>query len=247
MDKNSITGIVLICAIMFAWMWYSAPSKEEIAKKRIQDSLALVAQQQARKDTVSRQLSVDSSITNAKQLTTNNGQLTNSDSAKAVTLVNKYDVFASAASDSNVFFSLENKKIKATISKKGGRICSVQLKEYLTHDSLPLILFDSDSSSFGLLFDTENNRTINTSELYFQPIAGKNDSTQTLSMRLYANADITGKSNQYIEYEYSLGKDYMLGCKLNFVGLEKIVANNLSEFSLNWAMKTPTQEKDIVT
>ena len=230
---------------MFAWMWYSAPSKEEVAKKRTQDSLALIETQ--KKDTVSRQLSVDSGNTNAKQLTTNNGPLTNSDSEKNVTLANKYDVFASTASDTNQFFILENEKIKATISKKGGRICSVQLKEYVTHDSLPLMLFDSDSSSFGLLFDTENNRTINTSELYFQPIEGKKDTVQKLAMRLYANADSKGESNQYIEYEYSLGKEYMLGCKLNFIGLEKIVANNLNEFNLNWAMKIPLQEKDMKT
>jgi len=245
MDKNSITGIVVICALMFAWMWYSAPSKQEVAKKRVQDSLVLVEAQKAAKDTVSRQLSVDSGNTNAKQLTTNNGQLTISDSSRTAILNNKYDVFASAASDSNAFFILENEKIKATISKKGGRICSVQLKEYVTYDSLPLILFDNDSSSFGLLFDTENNRTINTSELYFQPIEGKKDTVQRLAMRLYANADSKGESNQYIEYEYSLGKDYMLGCKLNFVGLEKVVANNLNEFNLNWAMKTPTQEKSL--
>lgn len=249
MDRNSITGIVIICAIMFAWMWYSAPSKEQLEKqKKTKDSLELVEKQKAVKDTVGgKQLAVGKDSATDKQLTTNNEQLTNSDSAKSVTLANKYDVFASAASDSNAFFTLENEKIKATISKKGGRISSVQLKEYVTHDSLPLILFDGDSSSFGLLFDTENNRTINTSELYFQPVEGKKDSVRKLSMRLYVNAGSKSESNQYIEYEYSLGNDYMLGCKLNFAGLEKIMANNLTEFSLNWAMKIPSQEKNIKT
>jgi len=243
-------------------MWYSAPSKEEVAKKRTQDSLALV--ETHKKDTViGHRSSVigDTSTINHQPLT-----IAITDSAKNVTLANKYDVFASAASDSNAFFILENEKIKATISKKGGRISSVQLKEYVTHDSLPLMLFDSDSSSFGLLFDTENNRTINTGELYFQPIEGKKDTVQKLAMRLYANSPSPtlpeGKGASagsissplgrlggasYIEYEYSLGKDYMLGCKLNFVGLEKVVANNLNEFSLNWTMKIPSQEKDMKT
>lgn len=231
---------------MFAWMWYSAPSKEQLEKqKKTKDSLELVEKQKVVKDTVSRQLLVDSSITNTKQPTTNNGQPTTSDSAKTVALNNKYDVFASAATDSNQFFTIENELLKVTISSKGGRVCSAQLKKYRTNDSLPLILFDADSSSFGILFDTEHNRTINTSELYFQPIAGKNDSVQTISMRLYANADSTGKSGKYIEYEYSLAKDYMLGCKINVVGMQDVVASNLNEFSLNWAMKTLTQEKDI--
>ena len=113
---------------MFAWMWYSAPSKQEVAKKRAQDSIALIEKQKAQDTIGKKQLAVGKdSITN-KQLSTNNGQLTISDSAKNAALNNKYDVFASAANDSNEFFTLENELIKATVSKKGGRICSVLLK-----------------------------------------------------------------------------------------------------------------------
>lgn len=246
MDKNSITGIILICGIMFAWMWYSQPSKEEIAKqKRTRDSLELVAEQHAR-DTVksgNQPSAIGATSTINHQLST-----AATDSAKNVELLNKYDMFASAANDSNQFYTVENELLKATISSKGGRICSVQLKKYRTHDSLPLYLFDKDSSSFGILFDTEHNRTINTGDLYFKPteLAAANSSPRTLSMRLYANADSTGKSNNYIEYQYSLDEEtYMLGLKLNVVGMDNVVASNLNEFSLSWAMKTPSQEKDL--
>ena len=166
MDKNSITGIVIICAIMFAWMWYSAPSKEEIAKKRAQDSLVLVEKQ---RDTVrNRQSAIgNSERTENQEPRTKHDSLSSSDSAKKAQLVNKFDVFASAAQDSERTYTIENELLKATVSSKGGRICSVQLKKYRTHDSLPLNLFDKDSSSFGILFDTEHNRTINTGDLYF--------------------------------------------------------------------------------
>lgn len=232
---------------MFAWMWYSAPSKEEVAKQqRTKDSLELAEKQKAVKDSMrSIQLASDSTSTQiVKPLT----DKVSSDSAKAIILSNKYDVFASAASDSNAFFVLENEKIKATISKKGGRICSVILKEYRRHDSTSLELFDKDSSSFGLLFDTDRNRTINTGELFFQPVPRKNDTAQTLAMRLYANADSTGKSNKYIEYQYSLeSNSYMLNCTLNTVGMADMIASNLNDFQLSWTMKTPSQEKDILT
>src|ERR1035437_841555 len=190
MDKNSITGIVLICAIMFAWMWYSAPSKDEIAKqRRAKDSLELAQKQKAQSQGSSRQLMVGKdSTSNVQHLTSNRL----SDSSKQVERVNKFDVFASASKDSNRFFTIENELLKATISSKGGRICSVVLKKYRTYDSLPLTLFDADSSSFGLLFDTEHNRTINSSELYFQPILteGKGEKgVQKFSMRLYATRD----------------------------------------------------------
>jgi YidC/Oxa1 family membrane protein insertase len=247
MDKNSITGIILICGIMFAWMWYSAPSKEEIAKqKRTKDSLEFVAEQHARDTAKSgNQTSVIGATLNHSSST-----IATTDSAKNVELKNKYDVFASVANDSDQFFTIENDLLKATISSKGGRICSVQLKKYRTHDSLPLYLFDKDSSSFGILFDTERNRTINTADLYFRPaeLQTPNSGLQTIAMRLYANADSAKKSNNYIEYQYSLDKGtYILGFKLNVVGMDNVVASNLNEFSLNWAMKTLSQERDIKT
>jgi YidC/Oxa1 family membrane protein insertase len=250
MDKNSITGIILICGIMFAWMWYSQPSKEEIAKqKRTRDSLTLVAEQHAR-DTVgggksTGSLKDPSAISHPLSAAT--------DSVKNADLLNKYDMFAAVASDSpngvlrtNQFYTIENELLKATVSSKGGRICSVQLKKYRTHDSLPLYLFDKDSSSFGILFDTEHNRTINSGDLYFKPALEKQSDGKSLSMRLYANADSSGTSNHYIEYQYSLDQGtYMLGFKINVVGMDNVVASNLNEFSLNWTMKTPSQEKDI--
>lgn len=243
MDRNSITGIIIICAIMFAWMWYAAPSKEELAKQqRSRDSLALVQGQK-------EQIDSSSGSSNRKDtLAVNHQPLTiaPTDSAKSAALANKYDVFAAAAQDSDRFFTIENELIRATVSAKGGRVCTVQLKEYRTHDSLPLFLFDKDSSSFGMLFDTENNRTINTCDLYFKPVEQGADSI--LAVRLYASADSTGRSKKYIEYVYSLGKNsYMLGYKINIVGMQDVVASNLNEFSMNWAMKTPTQEKDITT
>src|ERR1035437_4649308 len=126
MDRNSITGIVLICAIMFAWMWYSAPSKEEIAKqRRTKDSLELVQKQKAQNTIGNKQLTVGkdtSAISHQPSVIAKN------DSAKQVERTNKYDVFASASKDSNKFFTIENELLKATLSSKGGRICSVQLK-----------------------------------------------------------------------------------------------------------------------
>lgn len=247
MDRNSIIGIALICAIMFAWMWYSAPSEQEIAKKKAQDSIALVQEQQA-KDAVGNRQSAIGSQTAEVNAVTQKDSLSKTDSAKTALLINKFDVFAAAAQDTETFYTVENDLMVATVSSKGGRICSVQLKEYRTHDSRPLYLFDKDSSAFGILFDTENNRTISTTELFFKPADQKSDTASVLAMRLYANADSTGRSGRYIEYQYTLEKgSYLLGYKINVVGMEDIIASNLNEFSLNWAMKTPTQERDIAT
>ena len=235
MDKNSITGIVLICALMFGWMWYSAPSKEELEKqKRSKDSLELVTAQKEVNNQGDKSVIQTSNDTSSVSTAAN-------DSTQAVALKNKFDVFASAAKDTDAFFVLENEKIKATLSKKGGRVSSVILKEYKRFDGSPLELFDQETSSFSLLFDTESNRVINTGELYFMPIV---TSATNIAMRLYSNADSTGKSGKYIEYNYSLEPNsYLLDVKLNVVGMQDVIASNLNEFSINWKMRTPFQEK----
>jgi YidC/Oxa1 family membrane protein insertase len=241
---------------MFGWVLYSQPSKEEAArikkkrdstelvvKQHIQDSIVRSHSEGARADLAAgNDGSKGTSGSNYQGLT-----VAAVDSAKSAELVNKYDVFASAALDSNKFFTIENDLLKATISSKGGRICSVQLKKYRTYDSLPLYLFDKDSSSFGIHFDTEHNRTINTGELYFKPVE-QTGNGKSLAMRLYANADSTGKSNHYLEYQYSVDtSSYMLACKINMVGMDNIVASNMDALDLTWAMKTPSQERDLKT
>ena len=46
MDRNTILGLVLIFALFIGYSWWSAPSKEELeAKRKTQDSLALVQMQ----------------------------------------------------------------------------------------------------------------------------------------------------------------------------------------------------------
>ena len=65
------------------------------------------------------------------------------------------------------FYTLENDKLKLTISSKGGRPYSVQLKDFVTHDSLPLLLFEGDSTVFGLQFFADGH-SIATNDLYFE-------------------------------------------------------------------------------
>ena len=112
MDKNSITGIIVICAIMFAWMWWAAPGKEELVKqKRTRDSLELVEKQRA-KDTVgSWQLAVGNDTT--KHPIASKNQVANNDSARKASLNNKYDVFASAGNGKDEYFTIENELLKA--------------------------------------------------------------------------------------------------------------------------------------
>ena len=82
-----------------------------------------------------------------------------------------------------------------------------------------------------------NNRSVSTKDLFFAGV--KSDST--LAMRLYA-----GSQDKYIEFLYSLKEDdYKLGYKINFVGLNDIIARNTNYVELSWKQLMKNQEKDM--
>jgi YidC/Oxa1 family membrane protein insertase len=243
MDRNTLTGILLIAAIMIGWMYLSAPSDAE--KKKLQaynDSIALVAQNQQKK--YDESVKKDSVKRDTVRAPGDSTAIVRDSTGKPIIAPekSKYGIFAKASIATEGDLYIENEFLKATISPRGGRITTVQLKEYKRFDSTKLFLFDRDSSSFGIDIETEEN-TFNTGELYFEPIGNSfsvsGDKKNTLTMRL------NGEGGKYIEYEYSLaGNSYMLGCKVNVNGMKDVLLKGTPSLNLHWAMMAPSQEKD---
>ena len=67
-------------------------------------------------------------------------------------LQNKHGIFANSAEDKQTYYTIENDMVIYKISNKGGFIKSVQLKDYESYDSLPLIIFNPETTKFGLEF-----------------------------------------------------------------------------------------------
>jgi YidC/Oxa1 family membrane protein insertase len=156
---------------------------------------------------------------------------------------NQFGAFSGAVSGENEYITLENNKLELKIALKGGRVYSARLKEYRTYDSLPLILFNGDSTVFGFNFFTVENKAIQTNNLYFKPVSGEKSyivTSEAQSVKLRLNAD-TGR---YIEYTYTLAPDkYMVDFNVKFNSLENVIAPNQSSITLDWKMYIPKQEK----
>ncbi|MFM2156479.1 MAG: rane protein insertase YidC [Bacteroidota bacterium] len=230
MDRNSLLGLVLIGAILIGYSYLTVPTAEQLAaQQKTQDSLALV--EKNKKAVVSTEKAV------IKAADTNSVVAdTLADSLATQELTNKYGVFASAAAVDTSVYTLENKLIKVKISSKGGRVKSVELKNYKNYEGKPVTLFEGDSSELALNFFA-NNRSVSTRDLYFAGIKSSN----TIAMRLYA-----GSQDKYIEFLYSLKEDdYKLGYKVNFVGLNDVIARNTNYVELSWKQLLKNQEKDM--
>jgi YidC/Oxa1 family membrane protein insertase len=258
MNKNTVIGLVLIFGIFIAYSYWMTPSRKELeAQKRRADSIAYV--NNLRKDSaIKAQAAAGAREKPAKEKETSSGQPVDSLSLEKATLHDQLGSFAGSAIGTREYFTIENELLKIKISSSGGKVDYVELKNYKTWDKQPLVLFSDDSLHFGLTFFS-NNRIINTNNLFFKPyyhnkpleeqaslkVSG-NDSLQ-FSMRLYADiSDTSPISGKYIEFVYTLsGNNYMLGYKVNFVNMSKILDPNTKYLVLNWDANMERQEKSL--
>lgn len=226
MDRNTIVGFVLIGIILFAFSWLSRPSQEELAQRRQQDSIARVEYANMQKEMLQAQQQALQSDSLAKMNLT--------DSVKNQRLHNLYGAFADAAEGKDSVVSLENDFLLVKFSTKGGQMLSAQLKEYVTHDSLPLMLFGENEAQFGLTFTTSDKRVINTDELYFEALP---QGDHSLIMRLHAGE---GKS---LDFVYALHKDaHLLDFKIVPNHMEGVFSPNQTSLDLKWEQKMRQQE-----
>ncbi|HKJ43161.1 MAG TPA: membrane protein insertase YidC [Sunxiuqinia sp.] len=262
MDRNTIIGIVLIFGILIGFGYLNRPSQKEIeAAKRRQDSIAQVeAVQKQKADALEQTNNVRQDTQDSASMQSHGqNQAAQADSSKMMS--DMYGAFGQAAQGDDKFITLENNLMKMTISTKGGKVYSVELKDYETYDSLPLILFNGKDNQFGLNFFSQN-RSIQTDNLYFTPSTSQSDivvdgpkvkkgkkanedynkdnsfGSETLTMRLNVG------NGRYIEYEYTMGyNSYMVGFNVKTVDMDNLIARNTNYLNFNWGYLAPRQER----
>jgi YidC/Oxa1 family membrane protein insertase len=251
MDRNTIIGLLLIFAIFVGFAIYNQPSEEERERmQRQSDSLELVMQHRA--DSLAVVQAQQASQTSEKV----NDETSSSQPEKVADLQDKLGVFSSAGQGEEQELVIESQLLKIFLSSKGGKIVNVELKDYQTYDSLPLLLYNNNNTHFGYSFPS-NNRTINTNDLYFKPyLNGQEwtggeipvigiDDTLTFSMRLYTDRR-EGQSPSYIEYIYTIaGNDYMIDYDLHLVGMNRVIDAGTNFLDLNYKVDMRRQEKSL--
>lgn len=230
MDRNSIFGIILIAGILIVWGVIQSPSKKELeAKRRAADSAAAVTRALQVNDTAAL-------ITNVP------AETAATPAADTGKLRNQLGEFSANATGTDAFYTLENKLIKLTVSAKGGRPYRVELKDYKTFTREPLILFDGDSTRFGLSFYNQN-KLITTNDLYFAALDTAShklitESADSITLRMGVSAD------RYIEYRYTLEPEsYMVNFSIRLVGMKDIVTRDPSAIDMNWEVYAPQHEQ----
>ena len=151
MDRNTITGLLLIGAILIGYSWWMQPSEEEIeAQRRKQEEAAAAAQveMQETNEDEAPVAQVDDSAS-SETIALDSAAKALQDSLDKIQKKQRFGSFADAANGSEELFTIQNDLVKLTLSNKGAAPVIGELKEYVTHDSMPLLLFDKETSSFN--------------------------------------------------------------------------------------------------
>ncbi|WP_231459389.1 membrane protein insertase YidC [Pedobacter sp. Leaf132] len=214
MDRNTFTGLFLIMIILAGSFYFFKPSEAELKKAKEteqQDSLKKAGAVVAPKDTVKNTIA----------------------STPAVDSLALKGPFGTALSGTQANTVLDNEKLLITLSNKGGKISSVEIKGQKTFDGKPSILFQGEANKFGLILNAAG-KTINTNDLYFKPTKAGNKVTM--------HADYG--ANAYVEFVYDLKPaSNKVNFNINLVGLQQVIANNT--INLNWDATLLQQEKSL--
>ena len=216
MDKNQITGLVLIMAMLLGYQYFFAPKIDpEKPQEKAKTSQTTVIPQ----------------------------KVATIDSNAAKTAAGD---FASAAVGTGKDVVLENKDIKVTFTSQGGRVKQVLLKNYETYNSFaankkePLVIFDQDFDKISLdLPTTKGNIDLN--KLYFNTNSVGGMIAEGKSDKVVFTLQLT--NGQSVQQTYTLaGAGFLLDNDLKLTGLDGILKNE--SVKMNWVENVRPTEKD---
>ncbi len=246
MDKKSIIGLVLIFAIFVGYMFWVAPSKEEMAERqRVYDSMVAANVEAQRIED-----SIAAAIARADSLAAAGDSVLPGTTRR----VQDMGVFNAAAQGEVQSITVSNDRMTMELNTLGARVDRVVLADYQTYDSNELVLITPSESNMNLIFSTEDNRVVNTKDLVFKPyVNGKevesgewkveNEDSTVVSFRAAIEGDSTMQQDAYLEFAYTIrGGSYEVGFDINFVGLGKVVRNT-PYMDFQWQNRMLRQEK----
>lgn len=222
-DKNSVIGFVLLGILFFLYFWYNNKQQTALVeiKKKQEDSIARIA------------------ATRMKVMDTVTAKI---DSIKrdSVFRVSAAGNFTTAATGSEQMIAIENEVMKVNFSNKGGKVYSVMLKKYKSHNGQQVTLSGgTDQISYAV--NTGLNQSAQTAELFFTPGAIVKNADGSQSIRF----TIQAQNGESIVHEYTIkAREYMIDWNLNLIGADKLLSQG--QLNLQWHATTEQQERTAV-
>ena len=247
MDKNTTTGLILIGAVVMAFMFLNQPNEQPNPEAPVSQSNEVISDGNINEATEFK--SSNKSETDLEIDSTDNiifqKLLAQKENER---LIENYGIFYGSVKGEEKDYFLENDKIRLSFSSKGARITNAEMVEldengqykYRTYNSFfsdenkPISLFEKETSQMSLtIVDAEKVVPVQTSDLFFD-LVKNNDSLLVFR----ANA---GSEDKYLEFSYRLSNgNYDVDFEINYHNIENDIK---SDVDLKWSMKGLSTEK----
>ena len=223
MDKNTITGFVLIGLILFGFTWYqSRQYDKQMAYQAQLDSIA----------------AVERAAGMAAESIADSLQASAAEEGAAAPVQGKAAIYKDsllnlASGGEERIVTISNDKIEVAFTTKGAQPYSAKVKEYRNYDSTDLYIFRPGVSEMGIgIYAGE---TINTKDFYFDVIEAT-DSSAAFSLQFAGGGSIIQR------YALSEGS-YMMTNTLTFKDMDNVIPKNATFCDFDWALTIPRMEK----
>ncbi|MBQ8051202.1 MAG: membrane protein insertase YidC [Bacteroidaceae bacterium] len=213
MDKNTVTGFVLIALVLIAFSWWSRPSEAQLREMARQDSIAQVEQAKAQ-------------VEAEKALLT--------EQAKEADNIDSTSAFFTSKKGEGQLVRLDNTLVGVTLSTRGGMVEQAVLHDYKNQQGKEVTLLSADDShmAFALAGKNEN---ITSDDLYFI-VTEQTDTTATLQAQTVSGGTLS------LRY-YLHPESYMLDLVIESKGLQHLFAPSMNSIDLTWENRAQQQEK----
>ncbi|MCO5247410.1 MAG: membrane protein insertase YidC [Chitinophagales bacterium] len=226
MDKNTITGFILLALLTVGYVFWSYKQQADIEKRKAQ-IVSTIQQDSTHADTVGKtDIAMDSSQT------------------LPTAVENKIDSTIPFITGTSKEIVVENEDAVYIFDSKGGVIKSVELKNYKTHDQKPLILFQGNENEFGISFINNTNKAIDTKDLYFDTKATSSE----LSGEDVYHVDFVlnfGSDAQYVQSYIIHGKGYLVDFQVKSINASQFISPLSKTLDIQWNQDMPSLEDNI--
>lgn len=214
MDKNTLTGFILIAAVLIGFSYFSQPDEAERQAQFTRDSIASVERMKAEE------------LQRAKE----NEEILQ----RVQATLDSTSLFYAHRQGTPQPIVLENEVVKLTLSTKGGAIKQAELKTYKNQQGGHVVLFDETDANMKIML-TGKTENIDSEDFFFTPV---NATDSTVIMRLQA-AD-----GRFLDLSYYLHPNsYMVDLSVQAIGLDYLFTPSMKSMDIEWSEKARQQEK----
>lgn len=228
MDRNTLTGIVLISIVFFAWMYFTAPSPEELER---------VQQQRALQDSLNAIEQIDDFDANGRDL---NGIL------RPDTPEPSRGAFATSQAADTTITTVETPYYRILFTSLGGGPAQFELIRHSKFDGDTVtLLADTTRSAYNLGFLSTENYNIDTNELLFIPRHGSDNITIGEGETGSVVYDLVLEDGRTLTFEYLLNGDgYQMSLNIYFDGVRELISGSYYELGWQPRMRTTERSRD---